>query len=436
MMKRLGFILSVFAILSCSSYDRAGVARVREFISSNWDRTVHFNPRDTGTLIGMPYPYTVPSVTGMFQEMYYWDTYFTNEGLIRDGRAELARNNTDNMLYLVERFGMMPNGSRTWYLARSQPPFLSMMVRAVYEHTGDRQWLASAWPTLLKEYGFWQRERMTPAGLNRYSGAPDQALVDEFVITGGQRLGVDYSQMELSQEEHDAIGHHFVAEAESGWDFNPRFQRRCEDFCPIDLNSYLYMYEVNFAFFAGELGYHDQVAEWEGAALRRKNLMLECFHDPQSRMFYDWDFVGARRSDVISAAVFTLLYARVLDDEMAKDAVRALERLEYDFGVAVCEDKDYGYRYQWSFPNTWPPTTYLAIRGLDNYGYTDAAERIARKYVSMVVKTFDRTGNLWEKYNVLDGSINVSNEYEMPDMLGWSAGTFIYADEYLKNNRN
>ena len=110
---------------------------------------------------------------------------------------------------------------------------------------------------------------------------------------------------------------------------------------------------------------------------------------------------------------------------------KALGRLEFEYGIAVCEDEPYDYDYQWSYPNTWPPVVYLAIRGLDAYGYRQDARRIAEKYAAMVVKTFGETHNLWEKYNVREGNINVSNEYDMPTMLGWSAGTFIYASDYL-----
>ena len=162
--------------------------------------------------------------------------------------------------------------------------------------------------------------------------------------------------------------------------------------------------------------------------------MKYCY-DPDKGQFYDYDYVNDRRSDVVSAAIFSLLYAGVPDKEYADCVVRGLDRLEYDYGVAVCEDKPYDYAYQWSFPNSWPPATYITIAGLRNYGYMRDARRIARKYVAMVTKSFGLTGHLWEKYNVMDGTTNVSNEYEMPTMLGWSAGTFIYVDEFLKGNK-
>lgn len=153
------------------SVSQEEIACVRDFIRTSWDASVQYNPTDSQTLIGLPRPYTVPSVSQTFQELYYWDTYFTNEGLVRDGRLDLAKNNTEDMLYLVDRYGYMPNGSRTWYLNRSQPPFLCMMVDRIFEQTEDTNWLAGAFTTLQKEYDFWMTQRITPVGLNRYSSS-------------------------------------------------------------------------------------------------------------------------------------------------------------------------------------------------------------------------------------------------------------------------
>ena len=106
-------------------------SKPKEFILDNWDKVIRENKEDKDTLIGLPYPYTVPCISGMFQEMYYWDTYFTNVGLILSGRIDQAKNNVDNMSYLISRYGFMPNGNRTRYLNNSQPPFLSMMVMEI-----------------------------------------------------------------------------------------------------------------------------------------------------------------------------------------------------------------------------------------------------------------------------------------------------------------
>ena len=125
----------------------------------------------------MPYPYIVPSV-GHFDEMYYWDTYFTNKGLELCGRMQQVKNNTDDMLYLVKKYGFMPNGNRTYYLLQSQPPFLSGMVRDVYDYYKDTVWLSSAYDVLKIEYNFWMSKRITPIGLNCYDCLCDEGRVE------------------------------------------------------------------------------------------------------------------------------------------------------------------------------------------------------------------------------------------------------------------
>ena len=144
--------------------------KLSEYIKNHWDETIRVEREGNENLIGLPYPYFVSAIKGMFQEMYYWDVYFTNVGLIKSGRLAQAKNNVDNMCYLINKFGFMPNGNRTYYLSRSQPPFLSQMVRCIYEQTKDAKWLDECYKALEKEYEFWESERQTPCGLNRYYG--------------------------------------------------------------------------------------------------------------------------------------------------------------------------------------------------------------------------------------------------------------------------
>ena len=330
-MKKILIVMSAaagLAFVGCRPQNPDAPA-VREFIRDNWHTTVQHCTADTATLIGLPYPYTVPTAGAMFREMYYWDTFFTNEGLVRDGHPELAKGNTDNLLYMVRRFGKVYNGSRTYYEARSQTPYHSMMVDRIYRLTGDKQWLADAYQTLKEEYGFWMRERLTPTGLNRYGSSASDALVDEFLVTGGKRLGTDLFDKGYTPERLHKLGLDFVAEAESGWDFNPRYDRRCTDFCPLDLNANLFMYEVNFARFAQELGRTDEIREWIAKAELRRARILQYCYDPEAKQFYDYDYVNGRRSDVLSGAVFALLYSGAVPREYAGDIVQALIPLRH-----------------------------------------------------------------------------------------------------------
>ena len=403
---------------------------LKAYIDRDMPKTVRVCTADTVGNFALPYPFSVPCIVNGFQNMFYWDTYFTNVGLLLDGNTGQAKNNIDNILAMIERFGYMPNATCEGMLNRSQPPYASMMVREVYEATRDKAWLARACKALEKEYGFWMTRRMTPSGLNRYSNNADKASLMAFYNYIVGRLGLNPAHY-TDDEERCAVASHFLAEAESGWDFNPRFERRCADFCPVDLNANLYIYETLFARYALLLGDSKAAGTWKARAEKRRGL-INRYCLGEDGVYYDYDFVNGRRSTVVSGAVFSLLYAGIPDAEQARILVKkALGRLEFVYGIAVCEDEPYDYDYQWSYPNTWPPVVYLAIRGLDAYGYRQDARRIAGKYAAMVVKTFGETHNLWEKYNVREGNINVSNEYDMPTMLGWSAGTFIYASDYL-----
>ena len=428
-MNRVAIILYSLLVLGCSP-----VQEVRNYISSSWDSTVRYNPEDDGTLLGLPCPYTVPCPRGTFQEMYYWDTFFTNEGLIKDGRIDLALGNVENVMYMVEKYGFMPNGSRTWYLNRSQPPYLAWMVESVFEATHDSLWLARAYDVIEKEYAFWTNQRVTPSGLSAYSSEADDALAEEFVHTASQRLRHDFVADCTTREELLRMGRHFAAEAESGWDFNPRFLRRCEDFCPVDLNANLYHYERLMEGFAEILNRND-VALWTERADQRKQVMLACMRG-EDGMFYDYDYMSGMRSPVVSAAVFNLLAAGVPEKEQAKELIEAaLPALEYPYGLATCSAGDYSHDYQWSYPYGWAPGAYMAVRGLEEYGYRTEARRLAEKYIDSICRIYRRTGTLWEKYDVSDIFRNVDAEYETPQMLGWSAGVFLYLVDYLENTK-
>ena len=406
------------------------VKRVRAFIRENLPKTVRCNTEDNGIYFGLPKPYSVPAIKGMFQEMYYWDTYFMNAGLIAEGQLEQAKNNTENILYLIDRFGFMPNGSNELLLSRSQPPYASMMVRDIYGKTGDKAWLAKACTTLETEYtGFWMGERMTATGLNCYGNqADDKELLEFYHYLSGRFLDFDTTGIKTDADRR-RVGSHFLAEAESGWDFTPRFDSRCEDFIPVDLNCNLYMYEQNFAWFYAELGWADD-GKWVGLANRRRELINQYCCNPADGLFYDYDFANCKWSGIYSAANFNVLWSGIATSEQAASIQKNLQRLELDHGVATCEPDNRKQDFQWDAPNGWANLQYLAIFGLEKYGYKRDSRRIAEKYTALVTKNFRSTGNIWEKYNVSEGTINVKNEYEMPPLMGWSSSVFIIASEY------
>lgn len=401
------------------------IQSVLSFIHSHWNDTIHHQTEDAGNILGLPYPYTVPSHNNPNMQIhFYWDTYFTNIGLLKHGLVELAKSNVDNLLFEVEKYGFIPNGNRTFFLNRSQQPYLSLMVRDIYEATQDKRWLRSAFATLKKEYAFWMEQRITPLSLNRHfhHSTEDQRM--EFYEDVKNRINFHPQHRE---EILQGVGH-FVAEAETGWDFTPRFENRCADFVSVDLNSLLYLFEMNAAYFSKILG-HDESELWLERADDRKQLLHRYCWNDETGLFFDYDFINKRQSRIASLATFSPLWIGLASKHQAKSVVENLHRFEYDFGVAACENSDQKIIYQWDYPNGWPPLFYITIAGLLNYEFADDAKRIAEKYLRVVIKNFKETGDLWEKYNVVDGSINVKNEYDMPAMLGWTAGVFVSCAE-------
>ena len=427
-MKKSGLLL---LLLLLAVPLRAGEKETRAFIRESWEKSIRYLPDDFGSHIGMPLPYTVPSVSGGFQELYYWDLFFTNEGLIIDGLVDQARNNTENLAWMVERFGKILNGSNTFYLNRSQPPVFSLMVRQVYEATGNLDWLRGILPSLEKEYRFWMNERMTPCGLNHDSNNASEAEKWDFLRLVKRRFGDSFTLEGCTREDSLRVASHYISEAEC-WDFTPRFKGECEDYCPVDLNALLYIYEKNFSHFSRILGDRAAARRWNKAARHRKHLMAKHLRNPKDGIFYDYDFVTGERSDVVSAAQFFLLLGKGVSRRHARGIVQSLAVLEYPHGISACEKGDYPFVYQWSYPNGWAPLQYVTVRGLDNYGYKEDARRIARHYVDLLTESYDKTGTLWEKYNVDEGNLNVGDEYKMPTMLGWTAGSYVWLTEYLR----
>lgn len=395
--------------------------------------TVRVAPRDTLGHFALPFPYSVPCIRGGFQDMFYWDTYFTNLGLLADGDTAQARNNIADIAAMVDRFGYMPNATHRDLLNRTQPPYLALMIDDYVTATADTAFLRAVLPSLEREYDFWMRHRSTPAGLNRYGhSATDDELVD-FYNGVGPRVGIDPAAP-ATRAERIAGGAHLLAEAESGWDFNPRFDRRCMDFCPVDLNSLLYSYETLIPKFRSMLGMAAG-EEWGARASRRRDLMIRLMTDPASGLMYDYDFVNSRRGTVFSAASMWPLLTGVATPEGAEAVRRALPRLETPHGIYTCEPATAPGIYQWDAPNGWAACHYAAYQGLRRYGFDDDARRIARKYVASVVDIYNATGQLWEKFNVAEGNVRVRDEYPMPgDFMGWTAGVFRHAFDYIKSS--
>ena len=390
---------------------------VKDYIAKRFPETLRKKVRDEDTLIGLPYPYTVPCAESYFNELFYWDTYFTNKALIALGNIEQAKNNVRNILYLVERFGYMPNGSRTYFLKRSQPPYLALMADEIYRITNDLSFLKSAFPTLKKEYGFWMTKRVSENGLNHYdteeSAESCAAFFNDYV---GTRIAVDRSRNAAY------AGRNYYAEAESGWDFTPRFQGACTEFNPIDLNSNLYFYEEAFARYEALLGEGDG-SKWRSAAQTRADKINKLLWDSSAGVYKDYNFVTGKLSPVISASSFQPYFAGVAGEAQRSGLTKLLSVLEGEFGIFTTEQTD--EKYQWAYPNIWASCQYIAVKALEHYGFLGEATRVVGKYAKLIERNFVEHGKLFEKYNGLTGGIDAVSEYGTPEMLGWTAGVYI-----------
>ena len=402
---------------------------VKKYIEENWPDTIRIRKEDEGTLIGMPLPYSVSGFGDVFQEMYYWGTYFTNIGLILSNRTEQAKNNVDNMMYLVNRFGFVPNSNRTWGLTRSQPPFLSEMTKDVYDVIRDKSWLFDCYKTLKTEYNFWQTERMTECGLNRYFGHyhDKTLLIDRFCT----RLKIERpSDQALCDEYADS----FHAGCESGWDFSSRCGLLQHHYVWLCLNSLLFGVEKNMEYFSKELGEGEE-GLWQERAEKRKALINKLMWNEKVGAFCDYDFVEKKTSDFISLAILYPMYTGLATKEQAESTVKNLGKLLFEYGLSSTEKRDDLLNAQWDFPHVWPPLQLIAIKALLKYGYDADAKKIAEKYLAVAELNFEKHGRLWEKYNGINGEISITKEYVTPPMMGWSAAVYLYCDRIVNTYR-
>lgn len=388
---------------------------VEEYINENIGKTTRISDGKDLELTVLPKPYTVPCVNGFFREMYYWDTYFTNKGLILTGNAEQAVNNLENFVFLIDKFGYIPNGTRKWLTNRSQPPFFGLAIKDAWDYLTDEQRKRFA-DALKKEYQFWISERSDSDGLAHYDAKADDAEYLWYTRFYEERVGIKTS---ATVER----GRDIMAEAESGWDFCPRFLRGCTKYFAVDLNSLLYADEMLLAKIDSK-----NCEEWAAKAEKRKDAMLAM--RGKNGIFFDYDNICSCPSNVYSCAGFFPYFAGVSLDESS--FLKLLDELEYPYGVIAAKTDLNGF--QWSQPNGWAPLFYVCVAAAVNVGNADAAKRISEKYVKMLNSIFEKTGALYEKYDVTAGTIG-SGEYDTPEMLGWTAGVYLSLLRYLEEGK-
>ena len=391
---------------------------LNEFIKVSWEKArTTAGERD----LDLPYPFVPPSYSedGLFRTLYYWDTYFTNVGLIADGHADWARENVDNLLYALNHFGCVPNYTRKDGADFcSQPPLLGLMIRDIYKAFGDEVWLEKAIEGLEREYAFWMTKRITKIGLNQYGYNATDKLLLEYYDYVSTRVELDQT---LPDEEKIRIAKNFVAEAESGEDYTPRYaSHNALDYVQIDLNAHLYgVEELLEEYFQGK---NEEKATYYHAqkTARLERIEKYCFNE-KTGVYCDYDFVSDKKNDIVCSACF-LPYFYGFARKNGNIAL-IYNVLKTQGGVAACQDTGV-YGYQWGYPYIWASHQFFAYNALVQYGLTEQAEALRVNYMHLLASVFDKTGALWERYDENGAAKDL--EYPTQKMLGWTAATYRY----------
>jgi alpha,alpha-trehalase len=438
-------------------------------------------------LLYLPNPYVVPG--GRFNEMYGWDSYFIVLGLEADHREALAKGMVDNFLFEIEHYGAVLNANRTYYLTRSQPPFLTAMIRAVYEDPASfpatpagkieaTKWLEHAYTLAQKDYSTWIRpeHKAGSTGLARYfdyGTGPVPEMADDstyypdvirwlvahpheggegFLVKGSEHPDADEAaRLKLSScdikssvvcDRAWAQGYRLSrdfyvgdrAMRESGFDPSNRFgpfSGATQHFAPVCLNSLLYRYERDLEHMAHLLAQPNEAHRWQLKAKARSINMQRYLWRPKDGVFADFDFTHARSSSYAYITSLYPLWAGVATREQAVKMVAKLNLFERPGGLSMSNTQT---GLQWDEPFGWAPTTWIAVAGLDAFGFRVEAKRIAAAFDATVDAGFARDGTIREKYNVVSGSadVQVSTGYKANVIgFGWTNSAYLKMKQVL-----
>ncbi|NAS10507.1 alpha,alpha-trehalase TreF [Poritiphilus flavus] len=388
------------------------------------------------TLIALPNPYIVPG--GRFREVYYWDSYFTMLGLVESKRFDLVEAMLDNFAHLINTVGHIPNGNRTYYITRSQPPFFSQMVKLLAEQKGGEIY-SKYRDALRKEYDFWMQGSHATEQPIKHCVSTPKGIMNRYFDLGETPRQESYRE-DFTQVQEMGGGikmyQDLRAGAESGWDYSTRWFAdghsletiETTDILPVDLNALLYGLEA----FLQECFKEDAayVAALGNSMANRKEFLDTYCWDTQQGIYLDYNWVTQKRSPVRSLAMVYPLFFGMASQDQA-DAVAA--SLEKDFlkpGGVVTTLRNSGQ--QWDAPNGWAPLQWMTVIGLERYGHSALARDIAERWVTLNERVYKNTGKFVEKYNVEDMSLEAGGgEYPVQDGFGWSNGVYLALKAYL-----
>jgi len=429
-------------------------------------------------LLYLEYPYVVPG--GRFNEMYGWDSYFIIRGLVRADKLDLARGMIENFFFEIEHYGALLNANRTYYLSRSQPPFLTSMIVAVYDAQKaqgkeDRAWLERSYGYAVRDHNMWTTEALLAGdtGLSRYfdfgEGPAPESLKDE---TDHYQKVAEYFL------QHSDIGSRFLADhpagesaetsvgalyslklcnlpltmekqrceavkeisldrdyykgdrsmRESGFDISFRFSpfgAETHHFAPVCLNSLLYKSEKDLETMSRELGRNKEADDWKSKANARQKEIVAWLWDAQRGEFFDYKVSEKKRSVYEYASTFYPLWVGLATKEQAAAIAKNLDHFERPGGLLT---SPYETGAQWDAPYAWAPLELIAVEGLRRYGYEDQANRLSYEFLSNVAENFRRDGTIREKYDAVHRSAEAAVKSGYPINVigfGWTNGVFL-----------
>ena len=410
---------------------------VKDHIGDLWTVLTRQPDHEVSSLIPLPFSYIVPG--GRFREIYYWDSYFTMLGLQVSRRVDMIGNMVDNFSYLIDHIGYIPNGNRTYFLGRSQPPFYSLMIQILREEKG-MDILMKYLPWLEKEYKFWMSgaEALNDSNkaIHRVVRMPDGSTMnrywDEHNTPRPEAYKEDVELSHLSKTKPGDLFRHLRAAAESGWDFSGRWFKdpgsfasiHTTDIVPVDLNCLLFHLEKTISE-AMHLAHNPTGASHYAALAQKRKVAIQkyCWNEVE-KFYFDYDFVlGKCKTQFTLAAAFPLFFG-IAEDHQARDVAKHLHTKFLKPGGLTTTPENTGQ--QWDAPNGWAPLQWMTYKGLTNYGVHDLAKQIKQNWTNANLMVYKKTGKMTEKYDVWNKDAEASGgEYPNQDGFGWTNGVFL-----------
>lgn len=410
---------------------------VEEHIEELWGVLTREIPKNTGSLVGLPYPYVVAG--GRYIAQFYWDSYFIMIGLAAGGHWDKVESMVRNCEFLIRKYGYIPNGNRTYY-TRSQPPVFALMVQLLASHKGNSVYIRNL-PYLLAEYAFWMKGKNSlhekrPAR-NHVVRMPNGAKLNRYFDLKTSPRPEGYKEdVEIALNAKDRTPSKVYldlrAGAESGWDYSSRWLRtptdlstiHTTDFIPVELNCLLYELEMTISKTYKILkqnrasGYYAKLAEQ-----RKEALQTYCWDD-EKKIFLDYDFVAGKRSEILSASAFFTLFSGIATDDQAHEMMNHILHKFLQPGGIVTTLTQSGQ--QWDWPNGWAPIQWITIQGLRRYKHYYLAEEVKKHWIDCNMFTYEQQSKLVEKYNVVEPKRGPTNgEYPLQDGFGWTNGVLL-----------